>query len=356
MYKLKITKEVEDEITYLHNQYPETEWSGVLALTFDEVEDNIIFETLGIYPMDVGSSASTSFSYKEEIINIYNYFNSKTSKKYILGTIHTHHNMNAFISGTDLNEIKSNVNIFNNYLFLVVDIKKSYVAKFARKKIIEIKSESFLDFNNNKKYNNILEDKKIDTVIYDVEIEYPFNRVSKEFEKLVKSINPNNKIKNSFPITPVYSNIPTYNTFKTSPSFKNSLELNKTVKLNDNQKALMLLLSSSLEDVFSIEEDMYSIIEYYNFIEDYIEINFSNSKITLNNLRKKVIEAYNEFTIFNSDSLSINQWINGIIKEIEDIKSNSKLIKNGIITKETVEVLTNLSALLTKLKGNVYEY
>lgn len=149
MYKLVITKEVKNEIDYLHSKIT-GEWSGVLAYTptkIDYENEDFEFETLGIYLMDIGTSVSTSFNYKD-IDKISKYFSKKCGNKPILlGSIHTHHSMGAFISGVDETEIRDNTLVYNNYLFLVVDTVDKYTARFGRKAIIDEYKISYIDLN-----------------------------------------------------------------------------------------------------------------------------------------------------------------------------------------------------------------
>lgn len=148
MYKLVITEELKKEIDYLHREFGHMEWSGILAYKIERGtlnEENALFLGLGMYVMDVGTQTSTSFSHRNiPMINMYFTRKLKTSE-FLLGAIHTHHNMGAFISSVDQNEIETNVNVFNNYLFLVVDTKESYVAKLGRKKDMVIKECRFVD-------------------------------------------------------------------------------------------------------------------------------------------------------------------------------------------------------------------
>ncbi|NCD06245.1 MAG: hypothetical protein EOL97_09005 [Spirochaetia bacterium] len=71
--KLIITEEVQQIIDQLHNNIGSTEWSGMLFYKLIEGDiqnpKNLVFETVFLYPMNVGSHAYTEFEYDEGIVN-----------------------------------------------------------------------------------------------------------------------------------------------------------------------------------------------------------------------------------------------------------------------------------------------
>ena len=190
MYKLIITKEVQNEIDYLHNKI-KGEWSGILAYTPKTLigKDGYVFETVGIYLKDIGSSVSTEFNYKD-ITKINTYFQKEFPGIPVLfGSIHTHHTMGAFISGTDSAEIEKNTQVFNNYLFLVVDAIGGYEARFGRKVISLTKTVDFIGLDGKKVTQEINSEEK-SVKVFNVTIETPHLEitVSKTFEKLYEKV------------------------------------------------------------------------------------------------------------------------------------------------------------------------
>jgi hypothetical protein len=132
-YKLFVPRKVEEKIRYLIRKFPSTEWSGVLFYThagkFEDGSLEIYCED--IYPMDLGTGTFTDFKMDETVVgyiaeNI-ELFGCET------GLCHSHHSLGAFLSGTDLNTIRTEGNDTNCFVSLVVDTKGTYVAALTRK-------------------------------------------------------------------------------------------------------------------------------------------------------------------------------------------------------------------------------
>ena len=74
--KIIISNRLKQKIDYLHNKVGKLEWSGVLFYKLvsgkiSEMKD-IVFEAVELYPLDIGSSALTTFEYKpDDIIEMY---------------------------------------------------------------------------------------------------------------------------------------------------------------------------------------------------------------------------------------------------------------------------------------------
>ena len=125
-----IPNKIISKITLAHKLISNVEWNGVILYrTVDNVPIDItkpnhfIVEDLVI--VNIGTSGAFDYV-ADESMNLVN------SSPYILdclqGLVHTHHNMGAFFSGTDMDEIAKSVDM-NVYLSLVVDFKGAYVAK-----------------------------------------------------------------------------------------------------------------------------------------------------------------------------------------------------------------------------------
>lgn len=185
MYKLIIPKNVQNEIDYLHSRIT-TEWSGILGYTVEnDKAGDTVFIAVGIYPKNIGTSVSTTFNYKD-IIQVTKYFNEKFSSNVLLGSIHTHHTMGAFISGTDESEVRENCLVYNNYLFLVVDTKRTYVASFGRKKIIYPYEVGYIDFDGKIDKKMYHKEEVKEAELFPVHIVYSFEtEVPKDFSDMV---------------------------------------------------------------------------------------------------------------------------------------------------------------------------
>lgn len=131
--KLLITNKFQEFVNMFHRIVGKTEWSGTL---FYKIEGELLtpdckFIPQYIYPMDVGTSASTKFEYSNEILNAYDIFPDAEDCKE--GLVHTHHSMGASFSNVDQSEIIENAENYDVYLSLVVDFQIRYVAKVAIK-------------------------------------------------------------------------------------------------------------------------------------------------------------------------------------------------------------------------------
>ena len=138
-YKLFVPRNVEEKIRYLIRKFPSTEWSGVLFYnhTGSFKQDDLEIHCQDIFPMDLGSGTFTDFKMDESVVgyiadNI-DLFGCD------IGLVHSHHQLGAFISGTDFNTIRSEGNDTNCFVSLVVDTRGTYVAALTRK--IQSKSE-----------------------------------------------------------------------------------------------------------------------------------------------------------------------------------------------------------------------
>lgn len=145
-----IPQTVVDKIQQLHKTAPlNTEWSGVLIFTDNSnlsiknsVKNNSVNIPTEIYvedivPMNIGSSAYTSFNMASPQMNEYIFKNFDRNFK--TGLIHTHHSMKAYFSSTDLEELDDNSKSYEYYLSLIVNYRLDMVAKIGLNKKENIK-------------------------------------------------------------------------------------------------------------------------------------------------------------------------------------------------------------------------
>lgn len=132
-----ISNELQAQITFLHNEFGNTEWSGFLLYKVVEGDlsapENMIINAVGIFPCDVGSSTYTEYDPVDFVLDMDDTYDFLTHG-YKLGHIHTHHSMNCFFSGTDMAELHSNAPNYADsyYLSLIVNKSNSYCAKIAK--------------------------------------------------------------------------------------------------------------------------------------------------------------------------------------------------------------------------------
>lgn len=142
--KLIITKDVKKKIDQMHDRVGNTEWCGFIF--YEKVEGSIsdpktyVAKTTDIYMMDIGSHSYTeSDNHADDVIKMVDRVPAYMENRY--GLIHTHHNMKAFFSGTDMQELHDNVHLYSYYLSLIVNFDDNWCAKIA--KLIDINSSSY---------------------------------------------------------------------------------------------------------------------------------------------------------------------------------------------------------------------
>lgn len=131
--RVVISKQAKKQIDSLHAMVGRTEWSGVMfyKLVSGNLKNmkNLVFKVMFIYPMDIGTESFTSINMDGSIMDAYDinpelvYCNT--------GLIHSHHDMDAFFSTTDMTELLANCANYNYYLSLIVNFEGDYVAKVA---------------------------------------------------------------------------------------------------------------------------------------------------------------------------------------------------------------------------------
>lgn len=133
VYKLIVPEDVEAKIRYLINKFPHTEWSGILFYSYSgSFEDgSLVITCKDIYPMDLGSAGFTSFQMSPDVASYIaqnpELFNCS------MGLVHSHHNMGAFFSQTDIGTLRSEGNDTTCFVSLIVDTQGTYTAAITRK-------------------------------------------------------------------------------------------------------------------------------------------------------------------------------------------------------------------------------
>lgn len=152
-------------MAYLHKQVGSTEWSGVLLYKivsgdFDNIE-SLVLSAEYVFPMDIGSSAYTEYEASEEYMDMYEVIPGSDpidgDGQLIIGHIHSHHNMSAFFSGTDMDELVGNSENNMHYLSLIVNFDMKPVAKIAT--VIEVKKSGSIEIFMKNKFGGIFSHK-----------------------------------------------------------------------------------------------------------------------------------------------------------------------------------------------------
>lgn len=132
---LIISKEVQSQIMYLHNKVENIEWCGILFYSIVSGTitdpDNLILKAEKIFLGDIGVGTYTEMSTDETIIDFYDKYPEALTVPWKQGYTHTHHSMDTFFSGTDMQELHDNAGSHNYYLSLIVNHKSKFCAKIA---------------------------------------------------------------------------------------------------------------------------------------------------------------------------------------------------------------------------------
>lgn len=155
-FKINVPVSFQKKIEYLHTRFPGKEWSGFGFAKYnqDSIDSNLVVELVDFYPLHLGTSTFTSFEQTEEFAGFM--ADNLDYMNYKLVYIHTHHNMGAFHSGTDINTLKRLTVTGNNVLFLVVDTRNTWWGHISVLVEAEIATQKRLikaygyDINNNK--------------------------------------------------------------------------------------------------------------------------------------------------------------------------------------------------------------
>jgi len=244
---LFINKEVFNKINLYHSIVGSIEWSGSILIK-PEISDNVItYNVIDIIIECIGVSSSFETSPTE----FKNFANNPEFDKCMIGLVHSHHSMGAFVSPVDEEELKESP--FYPYISLVVAFNQRFVAKEAYK--LEETYRTYTLFNG--KSIKIKEKNKVITFDLIVKIE-GYDEVLEEVN-VIKSKKPDyfnnfNKIPNV--------NLPNY-------GIKEQIENYKTyngLKLNDNDisfiiKQLGIKTTNKNKDVR--KEVIDTLIKYY---------------------------------------------------------------------------------------------
>jgi len=130
---LIISKELQSQILYAHSVVGNVEWSGFVFFKEEKGTikdlDNFTLKAVYAHILDVGTSGYTEFTIDGRIVEAFTEF--PDAKKCKTGMLHSHHNMDAFFSGTDMSELHDNAQFYPYYLSLIVNHYGKYCAKIA---------------------------------------------------------------------------------------------------------------------------------------------------------------------------------------------------------------------------------
>jgi hypothetical protein len=131
-------------VNYLHSECKRTEWSGMLLYkikgSLDKLQD-LKVHVEDFILCDIGTHSFTSYSHADSLDELednhpnYSMFSDKKwdgvncKNGYKVGQLHTHHSMEAFFSGVDLQELVDNTTNYGLYISLIVNFDGNWCAK-----------------------------------------------------------------------------------------------------------------------------------------------------------------------------------------------------------------------------------
>lgn len=194
--KLIITEDFKKKINFLHSKVGAAEWSGEL-ITSEQGKitdlDNWTITAEDIFLVDIGTSGSTSYEVDKgafkaaDVVELYDAYPGLLDGSLKAHHIHSHHNMTAFFSGTDWENLEERTVISNYFLMLIVNFAGEYKAKVGFKANLEGNVTKIKFANNEDGFDDMSLGKEKSgerLVVMDCEIEYRSdNSVSEEFEK-----------------------------------------------------------------------------------------------------------------------------------------------------------------------------
>lgn len=146
--RLILPNEVITQINYLHGKVGKEEWSAMLLYDVKSGSpadiDNFVLVAKHIYLMDIGTAAYTEYKPDGDIVDIYD--NIEEAMEWKTGHIHSHHDMSAYFSGTDMDELHTNVDKHNYYLSLIVNFSAKYDCKVAF--LSDVKTTSQMNYTD----------------------------------------------------------------------------------------------------------------------------------------------------------------------------------------------------------------
>jgi len=179
--KLFLSEKLMEQINLLHNYAGDIEWSGPVLYSINKGDihnpKSFEIEAHAMYPMDIGTSGYTEYDFKpEETFDMHDYYPQILTDGWDMGHMHTHHNMKAYFSGTDEQELRDNTPNHAYYLSLIVNHKGEYVARLCVMAKREVKGTSGIKYKNinGKDKTSATEIKYIQEIVYAIDLEVSY--------------------------------------------------------------------------------------------------------------------------------------------------------------------------------------
>lgn len=188
---VKIMPTLKEQIDYLHNVIRNKEWSGILFYKVVKGGlsnvNKMVIEAHYVMPLNIGSATYTEYDPDAAALDAFDMFEG--SEEMERGTIHTHHNMSAFFSGTDTEDLLEKIadGSHSSYLSLIVNYQEEYVVKVAM-----LSENSFVQYNmksGKKNFNVVVKSEEAAALSYSLKVQLPPGKeMPKPFRKQVEKV------------------------------------------------------------------------------------------------------------------------------------------------------------------------
>lgn len=133
-FDMKVSNNLEQKIRHLCDVFKTKEWSGILFYrkTGTVGTKDFKVEALDMCLMDIGSGDYTEFDDSKDVVSYRVEHEELLSSDVYEGLIHSHNQMAAFFSGTDLSTLTKEGGRTNHFLSLIVNNDGKYCARITR--------------------------------------------------------------------------------------------------------------------------------------------------------------------------------------------------------------------------------
>jgi hypothetical protein len=182
--KVHLSPRLMEQINMLHRHAGNVEWSGPVLYSINKGDistpKSFELEAHAMYPMDIGTSGYTEYDFEpEETFDMHDYYPEILTKSWDMGHMHTHHNMKAYFSSTDDQELKDNTPNHAYYFSLIVNHKGEYVARLCVMAKREIKGTSGIKYKNinGKDKTSATEIKQTQDIVYAIDLDVVYEQL-----------------------------------------------------------------------------------------------------------------------------------------------------------------------------------
>lgn len=350
-FKLIISEELESKIRHLCREVWEDEWSGVLFYKPDgKFEDgSLVIKCVDICIMDVGTTSYTEFNMSPRVIN---YMTENIDLLDCqMGLIHSHNNMAAFFSGTDLATLKEEGIDRNHFVSLIVNNRGKYVAAITRKMKSKTVIEECTYYSFGGEEVLISEpcvEEKEQLEYFELDIE--FENTCIELKNSLEEIKENKKIKQAF----------RKEQFVQKNLFDQDNNITLNYKKNENQVYLPKYVEKEELD-FEINESQIHDLSFNKNTINSLALQLitgsvilpNESRIDPNKWSTNMSSLYERRFGKNKEGLELfRTWAEGYIEFLCWYSEDEELSKEGIDDDEMAAICADdLIEYLTKLPG-----